>query len=74
MNRPFASVGICLLLGACSVGMALGGTTLPGLNIVRLGASRGDVESEVGNGSSFYFTLKEWKLIENEQPAMEEAA
>ena len=48
MNRPVASAGICLLLGACSVGMALSGSTRPDLNIVRPGASRGDVEAEVG--------------------------
>lgn len=48
MNRPAASVGICLLLGACSVGMALSGNTLPDPSVVRPGASRGDVESQFG--------------------------
>lgn len=40
---------ICALIAGCSVGMALSGKEDPNLNVVRTGASRGEIELQLGD-------------------------
>jgi len=48
VKRFIAAAGISLVLGACSVGMAISGKEDPDLRVVRIGATRADVESQLG--------------------------
>jgi len=48
VKRLIAAAGIFLMLNACSVGLALRGQDDPDLSMVRTGAARADVESQLG--------------------------
>jgi hypothetical protein len=43
------TASICVLLQACSVGMAMSGDENPDLGAIRVGASRGEVELHLGS-------------------------
>jgi cell division septation protein DedD len=48
LKRVIAIAGISLMLGACSVGLAMNGEEDPDLSVVKRGTTRANVESEIG--------------------------
>ena len=48
MRSLSAAIAALLLLGGCSVGMALSGEQDPDLGAIRVGATRGEVELQLG--------------------------
>lgn len=42
-------IGACLILNACSVGMALSGKKDPDLSVIRKGADRSEIELQLGS-------------------------